>query len=320
MSNDKKKKQVLFLFSRLTMEKQRANPATLTALFNAEAEKDNTLYTYACYDDLIHEISEDSPKLYDAVSGKDLKDFDLVYQRSWGYSPETAMAVAIYLAHYNVPQLDDEMTNRPGSMNKLTQHWRLWEHGLPCPKTAFMNKQYVTEWIDNSLEAMFTYPIIMKSIGGTRGSDNHLVSSRAEAHALVKEYSAIDFLIQEFIPNDGDYRVLVCDDAVGMVIHRKAAAGTHKNNTSQGGSAAIIDASELPADAIEASIRAAKVFQRNIAGVDLVFDKRYGHDRFYFFEVNRAPQIEASSYSPEKVAVLHDFFLKRMRRKGKDNE
>lgn len=305
MSTTKDKKIVL-LFSRSAMEKKKANPMTLTTLFNNEAKGDGVEYLYVCYDDLIHYIDRDGAQLYDAVSGVDLKDFDLVYHRRWGDVPEVAMGSAMYLSKHNVIQLDDEIL-RPGAMNKLTQYWRLWEHDLPFPKTVFMSRKHLASWIDESLENTLGLPCIMKSTNGTRGRDNYLVHSTDEAKAILRQNPDIEFLLQAFIPNDGDYRVLVCDDKVGMVIYRKAAQGTHKNNTSLGGSAQLVTEDALPSAAIRASIKAAQVFKRNLAGVDIVFDKT-APEKFYFFEVNRAPQIEASSYSEEKVAVLHEYF------------
>lgn len=45
--------------------------------------------------------------------------------------------------------------------------------------------------------------------------------------------------------------------------------------------------------------QAAQVFGRNVAGVDIMFDKNTGEH--YFLEVNRAPQIEHASFETEKA-------------------
>lgn len=298
------------LFSRSAMEKKKANPKTLTALFNGAGSSDDYTYHFACYDDLIHELGSEGAKIYDTVSGIDIADFDMVYHRRWGDCPEVGMSAGMYLRKKGVQQVDDEIL-REGAMNKLTQCWRFWEHELPFPKTVYVPAGHVQEWTRENLAKTFELPCIMKSTNGTRGNDNYLVRSSEEAVQIINDSPDIDYLFQEMIPNSGDYRVLVCDDSIRLVIHRSAVAGSHKNNTSLGATATLTDVSELSEDLQAASIAAAKAFKRNIAGVDAVLDSR-DPSKFYFFEVNRSPQIEASSYSKEKVAALHAYFKERI--------
>ncbi len=304
-------REVLLLFTESSAKKhKKANPVTLCALFNKKAKATNTHYSYAYYEDLLHVIGKDEAYILDTKSGKKLAEFDLVYQRRWGDMPEMAVAVATYLRHNHVPFLDDE-SDRPGSMDKVTQHWRLWDHGLPFPKTVFAPKRYVRKWIESEIDKNFDFPLIMKGRVATRGNDNYLVGDKKQALELVKANPQVSFMIQEFIPNDGDYRVLVADDNILLVIHRKSNGKSHTNNTSKGGTATIVSKDVLTPEMQQASIKAAKVFKRNLAGVDLVVDNR-DNQTFAFFEVNRSPQIEASSYSEEKVVAINDYFNKRI--------
>lgn len=285
---------------------QLANPKTLVKHFNDIADPNEISYSYALYSDLLHKIDNKEAYILDQKSGQRLEEFDVVYQRRWGDCPEQSMAVTIYLKKHNKIVLDAE-TERSGSINKMTQHWRLWEAGLPFPSTIFISADYVKDWLKNDLTKTFQLPVVMKSVRASRGRDNYLIHTIDEALRLVQEGEDISYLIQEYIPNDCDYRVWVCGSEIPLVIKRTAAKGSYKNNTSLGGGAELVEKSSLPERALEDSIKAAQAFKRDIAGVDLVFDKNHP-DQYYFFEVNRSPQIEASSFTEEKVRALNVYF------------
>ncbi len=307
--------RVLLLFTKTAVSQQKANPTALCDLLNHAGKATHTTYEFAFYEDLLHVIGADEAYILNVVNNTRLDAYDFVYQRRWGELPEQAMACAMYLRNADVPFMDKE-SDRSGSLSKLTQYWRLWEHDLPFPKTAFVPSHSIRAWIDKQLETVVGLPCIMKSDTGTRGGDNYLVHSLKDAQKIVEDNPTVNFLMQQFIPNDGDYRVLVTGDSVGLLIFRTAAAGTHTNNTSQGGAADLRPLDELPQAARKACIRAAQVFDREFAGVDLVFDKRHP-ESFYFFEVNRAPQVEESSFSSEKAAMLDSYINHRASRRSK---
>lgn len=300
-------KNILFLFSENCLKYKKANPYTLIDLMNEAGEASGVHYDYAFYERLMHVIGPDEAYILDTDSGKRLDDYNFVYHRRWGDAPEQAVACSIFLRKKGVAFADTE-AYRPGSMDKLTQHWRLWENNLPVPHTVFVSSSRAVDWAANELADTFTFPVVIKSVNGTRGADNYLVESVEEAVGIIKGNPKKAFLIQEFIPNDGDYRVIVTGDTIPLLIYRQAAVGSHKNNTSLGGSATLADPRELSEPVRQACLKAAAAFKRDIAGVDLVFDKR-DPSRFYFFEVNRSPQIEAASFSREKALALQEYFL-----------
>ncbi len=305
-------KHVLVLFTQESIDTGAAEPAALCAALNAAAGA-AAQYDFATYQELVHVVS---PRQADITwDGRSLSTYDAVYQRRWGEAPDQAMAVNIFLRQHGVPCLDDE-TDRRGSMSKLTQYWRMWQHTLPFPKTVFVSSAHLQEWLRSHLQETFSLPCILKSANGTRGSDNYLVHSVDEALEIAVANPDVPFLVQEFIPNDGDYRVLVCGNEAALTIHRVSSGQTHTNNTSQGGTATLLDDTKLPAEIQALCVRAAHVFGRNIAGVDVVCDKHTGD--YYLFEVNRAPQVEHSSYTAEKAEALHSYFMRLQ--KGEHDE
>lgn len=298
-------KKALLLFTKQSIDRHEADAEALIAALSAGAQEQGISMTFssALYDNLLHIVlPEGKTQLIDVTTGIDIADYDVVYQRRWGDMPDQALACAIYLKKKGVPFLDAE-TDRAGSKNKLTQSWRLWEADLPFPATVYGVRGTVQDWIVAHIDTLpFGFPMIMKGLEATRGSDNYLVHSVQELQEKLAAHPTVEFLLQEFIPNDCDYRVIVTGDKISFVMRRIAASGTHTNNTSQGGRAELVNVDELSENVQRDCIRAAAIFSRNFAGVDLVYHKETGAHAF--FEVNRSPQIDSGKYVPEKAAIL----------------
>lgn len=303
-------KKVLLLFSKSSVSLKQANPNSMVGLFN-DAAKQTAKYDYSAYEDLTFILNGPDASVTDINNGWDLRGFDFVYHRRWGDNPGEAVSSGIYLKKNKIPYIDREV-DRTGSANKLNQYWRFWEAGLPIPKTVYLSPEHLAKILEPGfLESSgITPPFIMKSLDGTRGQDNYLVKDLAQAKEIINDNPTIRFLIQEFIPNDGDYRVVVGGDKILLVIRRNAAKGSHKNNTSQGAKATLVSAGEFSPEVRSQIIAAAKAFGRDLAGVDIVF--KQGTGEHFFFEVNRSPQIEASSFSKEKAAAIHKFFMEQI--------
>ena len=84
----------------------------------------------------------------------------------------------------------------------------------------------------------------------------------------------VKFVLQEFIPNEGDLRILVFGDKPVMAINRKANNSSHLNNTSQGGLAEVLSLESVSQDILEISKKAAKIIKLQVAGVDVMIDSR----------------------------------------------
>jgi glutathione synthase/RimK-type ligase-like ATP-grasp enzyme len=170
---------------------------------------------------------------------------------------------------------------------------------VPFPKTL---AGPADKLIAHYAEYGFAFPLILKSASGTRGQDNFLVKDENEMREILQKNGRLTFVLQTFLPNNGDYRVVVMGDAVVLAIKRTSGSDSHLNNTSQGSLAEAVPVDSLPQGVREASVRAASFFGRQIAGVDMV--QSTADSRWYCFEVNRAPQIEHASFEHEKAAEL----------------
>lgn len=290
------RKKILLLFAKKAVDAQKAYPDDLAKLLN---DADPTAeVSSALFEDLLFALDEASVDVVDTASGRSLAEYDAIYFRYWGDAQGSALAAARFCKLKGVPFIDSEVL-RQGSFNKITQYMNLYESGVPFPKTLIApGSQLLARYKHYG----FDFPFVLKSAGGTRGQDNYVVRDEAEMRAVIENNPMLTFVLQAFVPNDGDYRVIVMGDRVVMVIKRKAVGDTHLNNTSQGGSAEVVPVESLPAEVLDLSVRAAIFFGRQVAGVDMV--ESIGDGRWYCFEVNRSPQIEHASFEREKAAQL----------------
>ncbi len=296
-------KKVLLLFANRSVRQGKADPPALQALLRqAAAAHDKDYEVYVSYArSLSYLITNDKCIIRDHRNHFDLQEYDFAYLRKAGASMQQMQACAFYLHDHGVPFFDQEIL-KANSRNKLSQMAALQRKQLPIPATLFCrNKRRLLRLIAQDYADIFQFPVIAKATGGTRGDANYLVKSLDELAALLKS-SRRHFLIQECIPNDGDYRLFVAGGQVRGVIHRQASGDTHLNNTSQGATATLHEISSLDRTVLNQAVEAAYTFRRDCAGVDMMLDSKTGEA--YILEVNRAPQIEGASFEAEKADWL----------------
>lgn len=288
-------KKALLLFTKKSVDSSLAYPVDLARLLNENGDLE---VASALFEDLLFSIDEQNAGIYDTANNRSLTEYSVVYFRYWGDAQGLALAAARFCKMKNIPFVDSEVF-RQGSFNKITQYMNLHEAGVPFPKTLVGPADaLLTQYKDHG----FSFPLILKSASGTRGQDNFLVQNEHDMRDVLQKNGHLTFVLQTFLPNDGDYRVVVMGSQVVLAIKRTASSDTHLNNTSQGGLATIVPVTSLPEAVRELSVRAATFFGRQIAGVDMVQSSADG--RWYCFEVNRSPQIEHASFEKEKAAAL----------------
>lgn len=304
-------RRVLLLFADSSIKSGKADADELRRILQEAANKNgqNLEFYTSTARAISYFVSNSSSRIYDHANKRDLKDYDFVYFRKAGSVMQQMLACARYLEVHGVPYADSEI-GRGTSRNKLSQMFMLQARGISIPTTLFVrNRKRLVRLLATTYKDEFTWPVIAKASGGTRGDANYLVASLEELEKLVGEVKR-HFLIQTFIPNDGDYRALVVYGQLRGLIHRKGEEGSHLNNTSKNGSAAWLPLDTFNDAQEEIAIRAASIFGRDIAGVDVLIDKETNIP--YILEVNRAPQIENASYPEEKAEILNEGIIDMM--------
>ena len=172
---------------------------------------------------------------------------------------------------------------------KAWQMLRLKREGIDVPRSIYGSLQFLRQEAGN----YFKFPFIIKGSGGDRGTRVYKVDSQRELDELVVSLRPVEisegrrFMAQEYIENDGDYRVLVLGEKVLGVMKRSSQSKTEfRNNYSAGGKVEVAD---LPDSIKELAVKAAHVCGLMVAGVDVAF-RNFDKDKPVVWEVNKGPQ------------------------------
>ncbi len=277
---------------------------SLSASLQAQAR--NVSYDSCHLEDVAFLYDGSELTVVNTRNGEDLRNYDglfLLAWFKWRKHEEAALAISLYAQAHGIKTLNSEaLHNR--SRGKLSQ----------CVMAA-LNSVATTSFvmiIDHGkipgliAKSTLEYPMIVKSITGSRGTQNYLVQDATALDAALAQMPTKAVIVQTFVPNQGDYRLLVMGDAVKLVIHRRTQSESHLNNTSQGGLAVLVEPETLPAAMLADSVRMSKMLNREITGVDMIVDDRTG--QYYFLEANNMPQLSTGSFVEAKAKALNEFF------------
>lgn len=301
-SISKKSSDVLILFS------YKGNKiADYDDLANALADYSDGDYRLirGAHKEMQYKIVDNKMSIFDSMNRRDLSSYDLVFFRMWENQFERATASATYLAAHKVPFFEEEVNNYR-SFTKLTALTNMVLAGLPVPDTFFSKNKHILDTMKTSKE--FRYPLIVKPIFGLKGRNNYLVNDYHELEKVLRDQPEIEFMIENFVPNDCDYRLLVMGDKVELIIRRTRQSG-HVNNSSQGAEGEVVPFSEFDKSILDQAVKATKIHKRELAGVDVIINKETGEH--VFLEVNKVPQIASGVCVEDKVKAL-DRYIKKL--------
>jgi ribosomal protein S6--L-glutamate ligase len=169
--------------------------------------------------------------------------------------------------------------------NKLSCLQLLAGAGLGVPK-SIMSNNYMefTRLIDK-----LGMPLIIKLLNGTHGLGVILAEKKMMAESIFETFykTKQKAMLQEFIKEaDGaDIRIFVVGEEVVGVMQRKAKEGDFRSNLHRGASSMVVPISD---EEREAAIKATKILDLEIAGVDLLRSSRGP----LILEVNASPGLE----------------------------
>ena len=238
---------------------------------------------------------------HDSRNNLDLHTVDMVFIRGPKISITSSQASYLcrFCAWNGVKFLNDYSIYYSGT--KVAQTIVFLEEGLPFLRTAYAaNKALLIAYA----EQKFGYPYVLKSSTASHGDSNYLVYSAEQAQQIISGETGVDFLAQEFCPNDRDYRLLLLRD-LSLTFERRGTAGSHLNNTSKGGEAKLA-AGTVPDYIFRQAHKVADRLGLTIAGVDVMPHLHTGE--YYFLEINSQPQLRTGALLEEKKTALRRLF------------
>ena len=199
--------------------------------------------------------------------------------------------------------------------DKYRTYLKLADYSINQPKTALITD---AEKSKEAFEKLNTkYPIILKTLRGSKGVGVLFVESEkgldSLCQVLYKQDEDADLLLQEFIPNDYDVRVLVLGGKVLANMKRPVIEGDFRSNVSQGSEPIKIDLTEVE---ITECLKAAKAVGGLWTAVDFIPSKNREKEPPHILEVNSSPGTEgiekASGQNISKEVI--EFFMKESNR------
>ncbi len=256
-------------------------------------------------EDLVFTYDGQLLQITNGVTSQNLDEFDAIFLLGWfkiRMFEDIVMAVARYADRQGIKILNPEALHMR-SRSKLSQYVIAAMHDLHATPFIFVAD---SRYAESALKtAGMSYPLIVKSTIASRGRDNYLVKTRQEFLDVFANQPELMFVVQTFVPNDGDYRLLVMGDTVRLGIHRKSASDSHINNTSQGGVATIIDLASLNPGMLADAVKISQLIRRDVTGVDMIIHQETGE--YYLLEANNMPQLSTGSMVEEKMKILDGY-------------
>ena len=253
--------------------------------------------------DLVFEVSKDGMRVYDPGRGFSIDDFDLVVFRIIRSQWARVAACCSLLQAKGVPYIDTMY--EPRASSKYAGEFIRYTAGLPVIHTVFTNNQQLGQLFKDPTQAPIQFPFILKDVNGRKGRLNFLVREHAQLEQILADNPEVEFIVQEFIPNEGDYRFLVMGGKVELVIHRQAQSGSHLNNTSQGAVPRLVELSEFDEQVVQDALKSAAIESIQVAGIDVIFNKETG--QHHILEVNSSPQLLTGAFPDLKMKAYADY-------------
>lgn len=298
-----KKKRILFVSSKYSVNVVHLTETVESLVQNVKVER-------ATYDDITFSIHEGRLSVSIETLGSDLADYDIIHFKT-SIQRDITAAFARYAVHRGVRVLDPIVQYFP-TTSKLYEYSIIHDEGIVVPDSLFVTPSRLVGAFDTFRDKL-DVPFVLKGIHSSRGEVNEVVKNKTDFNRIAKQalHNQQYLVGQRFIPNTGDYRVLVMGKQIKLVIYRsRIDETTHLNNTSSGSSAKLVEATHLPSNIQIDCLRAAALMGRDIVGVDMVQDMVT--KRWYCFEVNDGPQLATGVFIEEKQRVLAEYLQREL--------
>ncbi|MFA6602861.1 MAG: hypothetical protein WCT01_03595 [Candidatus Shapirobacteria bacterium] len=236
-----------------------------------------------------------------------VNDYRVLFFRTTGKHWEEVDLIINSIDKENGPVVVDPIVKagKPDMACKAWQMMALSRAGLPVPKTVYGSLGYLVT-VMGGVTAPFTFPVILKGSGGDRGTRVFKADNLEELEKLASEWRRLEiedgkrFMLQEFIENRGDYRVLVLGEKVLGVMKRTSGGADFRNNFSMGGKVEVAD---LPQDIKKMAVEATRASGLMVAGVDVMPRQQLrslggqaqlseNREDYVILEVNKGPQFK----------------------------
>lgn len=215
--------------------------------------------------------------------GMDIKNFEAVLFRAINQHIIEAKIVAQYMQDNKRKVIDKILANGNYEYHKFFMHSRLWAKYIPQPLTFFAFDLKGIEEITKKIKP----PFIVKHIKEMHGQSNFRFDSKKQLLDFFKKKNHLGYyLIQEWYPAKYYYRTLVLGNKVLGAMERLSL---HCQNRPKIPLSQRSKKASLSADLEKFSLAAAKALEIELAGLDIMPDKK---GQLRVLEINRSPKFK----------------------------
>lgn len=277
----------------------------------------NSQLVLARFSDLLFEIGDGKCNVW--VDDCDIREFRLVYLRRVGHDFfSTAGTLALCLDHLGIKYFDTKFRDIGAAGDKFTALTRLSIGGISIPHTMYLWKETISEHAGEILKRLGS-PVIAKEYASQRNTKIFILRDAKDFKQLksVKmEGREAQFLFQEFIDIEKEFRLVVLGDKVA-VVHTKAVrdyTGFQVVDNTSSDNFVFIDPKEISDQLKKLAVAAARSLGVEVAGVDAAIERKT--DKNYILEVNRGPGFLHDPAKSPELPELAKFLAKELRSKN----
>jgi len=237
------------------------------------------------------------------LKGKSIESYNLIYFRSAAIFRNAAFVLANTAKRKGIFFVDKFRLN-VNSRGKLVQMFLFSLNNILIPRTYY-SPEYDEKKIRSAV-SFLRMPIIVKAARLGGGKAVYLAKSIDQIKHILKKNPRMEIILQEFIPNDLEYRIMVLGGKAAVAEFKvRTQKKEFRNNAAVGAKEIFINIKDVPRSLKETCVRAAKIMDIQVAGVDAIEGKDGKH---YLTEVNSAPglslDVEGSYELEELVKYL----------------
>jgi len=290
-------KKILILRSTSQTEKDELLPL-LTDYAEGEVE-----YSQYLMKDMIVKFVNNNLTI--SLLDRNILDFDLVYFKSSKKSRSLAAVAATFLKYKKRKFLDPYLASLKNG-DKGLQLVTFACNKIPTPQSMYIvSPKKNLELLISNLKDLPNFPLIFKDASSHRGKNNYLVKDLEELCSIVNAIKEdTPYILQEYIPNSFDYRLLILGNKVKVAEKRiRKDEDSHMNNVSQGSTEEFIDPLSVK-DLNKIAINTAKAFDMHTPGVDIIVAT--DSKKPYVIEINASSAFTFDNISTETLE-LHKY-------------
>lgn len=256
-------------------------------------------------------IEKNSVKAF--IKNKSLEKYSTIFLRRVGNNRNLAFILSNIAKKNNLLCIDNLYQNT-NEASKLKQTAILALENVSVPKTYF-SSIYTKKSIANA-QKFLGLPMVIKTSKSKKGLGVFLAKTKKEVLEIITKNPQGEIIIQEFIPNDFDYRILVLGNSIGCAIKRERPdkKNEFRNNVYLGATERFLDLSRVSSTLRKTALQAAKIANIQVAGVDIVINPT---GQPYVFEVNRSPAFTYDEKISNELSSLAEYLKQCEKKKRK---